>query len=117
MQDVVHELTELFANLVMGSEIGSRHLYYPFLDSLAFLADYQSRPLHTPGRPRLAERRLLKIGDFLAELASRGPRAQRNFPEACRVVAERGLQTRCQELSRSIQALVDGGQAPGRPGV
>ena len=89
MKDVVHELTELFANLVMGSEIGPRHLYYPFLDSLAFLADYQSRPLHTPGRPRLAERRLLKIGDFLAELASRGPRAQRNFPEACRVVAER----------------------------
>jgi hypothetical protein len=117
MQDILDELIELFADLVMNSEPGSRHLYYPSLDSLAFLADCQSRPLGRPGAARLAERRLLKIGDFLAELASRGPRAQRSYPEACRVVAERGLQARCQELSRAIEALTDGSQARGRPGV
>jgi hypothetical protein len=117
MQDILDELIELFADLVMNSEPGSRHLYYPSLDSLAFLADSRPRPFPSPGGPRLAERGLLKIGDFLAEVASRGPRAQRSFPEACRVVAERGLQARCRELSRAIEALADGNQARGRPGV
>jgi hypothetical protein len=117
MQDILDELIELFADLVMNSEPGSRHLYYPSLDSLAFLADCQSRPFGTPGAARLAERRLLTLSDFLAELASRGPRAERSFPEACRVVADRGLQARCRELSRAIEALADGNQARGRPGV
>lgn len=117
MQDVLRELIELFADLVVNSEPGSRHLYYPSLDSLAFLADYQSRPHLTPGGPRLAVRRLLKIGEFLTELASREPSAQRSFPEACRVVVERGLQARCQELNRAIQALVDGNHDRSRPGV
>ena len=108
MQDLLDELIELFADLVMNSEPGSRHLYYPSLDSLAFLADCQSRPSLSPGAGRLAERRLLTLGEFLAGLASRGPREQRSFPEACRVVAERGLQARCQEMSRAIRALADG---------